>query len=57
MGRTVNTIGYDEQVEITIDRPGKYFFNIRELKGKAKTLVIVRTNRRPRVRRRRKKAD
>lgn len=54
MGRIVNTISHDEQVEITIERPGRYTLDIRELPAKSKTLVIVHTNRRVEVKRKRK---
>ena len=51
MGRVTSTIKHDEQVEITINRPGRYTIDIRELSAKAKTLVVVQTNRRVGVRR------
>ena len=54
-GQITNTIKHDEQVEVIIDKPGRYTLDIRELPAKAKTLVIIRTNRRVSVRRRKQK--
>lgn len=54
MGRVTSTIKHDEQVEITINRPGRYTIDIRDLPAKAKTLVVVQTNRRVGVKRKRK---
>lgn len=55
MGRITNTIKHDEQVEVVIDKPGRYTLDIRELPAKAKTLVVIQTNRRVSVRRRKQK--
>lgn len=55
MGRITNTIKHDEQVEVIIDKPGRYTLDIRELPAKAKTLVVIQTNRRVSVRRRKQK--
>lgn len=49
MGRVTRTINENQQIEITIDQPGKYFFQVRELPKKRKLLLVVRTNRRPAV--------
>ena len=45
-GEITNTIKHDEQVEVVIERPGRYTFDVRDIPAKAKTLVIIRTNRR-----------
>lgn len=54
MGRITNTIRHDEQVEVIIDKPGRYTLDIRELPAKSKTLVVIQTNRRVGVIRKRK---
>lgn len=49
MGHVTKTFNESEQVEITIDQPGRYQIDLRELPDKCKVLLVLTSNKKPAV--------
>lgn len=54
MGRYTTTFKKKEQVEITIDQPGRYVIDVREIKPKNRKLCVIRSHRKTVVRKTKK---